>query len=468
MVAPNSSLLLRTPREASYTYDITAGQNPRNKNLFYITFTQESGISSGSYMNNLGFYTKSVTLPEVNAKVEMLNQYNKKRLINTSYTTSQVRIVFYDTVDTAATQFFNAYSQQYFGDFRHDGNETDFQYDITINSFLDNASAGYGFAPAAINSTDNNSQFWLTTISIYQVWGGNYVQYDLVNPKIISWAPEGLDYASSDMNMISMSVEYEALIYVNDGIQQSISSNAVLASAFASYDLYGDVIDEPNSSPTTPTGNTSSATLTSQYSSVNAPAIPTINTVSQPVSSTSYGSYSFGSPTTSTNTSTDLAVLALSNPQLASVLNLTNTNLSNTTNSNIPSSNALNNLYTQQAGISTAQYNAAVAQLQNAGITDINSSLGQALVAAVIANSLLNNTQGFSSTTAPDASAYPDQNPTSSNNLLTLSQTVLSILNGQSSGSVQYGVNTAVTPTSTPTIVNQTVLNDSNTVLPSS
>jgi hypothetical protein len=434
MAAITGSSLLRTPRQASYTFGLGGPSSPRPKNLFYCTITKV-GIGS-AWQNTLGFLVKSVDRPQVAVQVEELNQYNKKRQINTGFKVSPVRMVIYDTKDSLALQFWNEYASQYFGDFRHEQNLSDFGYDVVSNQFLDAANAGFGFAPSAVSqsSTDINEQFFIAEINIYQVYGAEFTKYSLINPKITSFDPEGLSYEDSAMGTIGFAIAYEAVIYANGGAPQPISSDNVLSAAFGDYNLYGDTYEFPDGTPVLPPTPSPLSGVTTQiyqpYPFAPSVSQSTAQSGSNATGSlSSFGSYNFGSLSNNVlNTASDIALIALSNPTLASALNIIGTDLGFSGSSLVATNgNPLTDPYTQQASLNPAIYDLAAAVVANevnaGGITD-------SIIAGIVAASAATGTS-------------PAQLAAAANQL-SLALSVYYTLNTQGSSTIQIGVNTDV------------------------
>lgn len=448
-MTPDGHLILRSPREASSTFSLGGTMTPRPKNLFYVSFIKSGVVSS--WQRTLGFLAKSVERPGAQVQTEELNQYNKRRIITTGIKHNPIRLQLYDTIDSQAVQMWDEYAKQYFGDYRHDGYYSDYQSDIIGDQWNDNANGGFGFAPLAAtpNVTDDNAQFFLQVVSIYQVYGGNYVQFDLFNPKIINFEMDQLSYDVNDISMVSMQLAYEAVIHVNSGVPQPISGNSYLSEIFKTSYLNGDVLDNPNvkaapifSSLQTPTDNTSTTfqpyiaststgTLSNSAGSVGTGAL------------SAFGNFNFGSltPTQQTSVGTEISALAAQNPQLAAALNLTSTNTSP------PASNRLINPYNTQTSLDAQVYYAAQSMAQGAAGSGLNSSginLASALMAAALSAAGIDATVGGDSVVAATTSAAGAPQTADikgADGTANPSPPVLAVLNATSSPTVQMGVN---------------------------
>jgi hypothetical protein len=249
---------LRTPHQASRIFGLDGPAAPRPKNLFYVSFkrgndTVASQTSQSAWQRDISFRVKAVDRPGVTPEVQELNQYNKKRQVYTGYKLQQMKVTFYDTADNTAGQMWNDYAQHYFGDFRHDENRDDFRWDVMANEYRDTAGAGFGFAPRQASQTEmeENVQFFFDTISVFQVFKQQFVQFDIINPKITSFDADDLSYEDSGIGLFTMVVAYEAIIYVNNGQPQAISENGSVSEVFAkgSGEFDGDVIEPDSGTP---------------------------------------------------------------------------------------------------------------------------------------------------------------------------------------------------------------------------
>jgi hypothetical protein len=334
--------ILRSPRQASVTFSLDGKAAPRLKNLFYVRFVRGSSAASQSDWNkDLGFLVKTVERPAISPTTEELNQYNKKRQVYTGYKASPVRISVYDTADSLCQQMWSEYSQYYFGDFGHSITTSDFSYDVTTPDFKDGDGKGFGFVPSGAttmstttSTTDNNSQFFFDRIQIFQVWKGQYIQWDLINPRITSFDPDDLSYEDSQAALVNMTFAYEAIIMANKGAPQAMSASSVLTEAFKDLRLSGDVFDVPTVNTSLAasvfTDATRVATATLQSSLVQAPSVfRTYDTSQAGGALASYGNYDFGAVNVPTaalqplrSLATDLSLQSLANPALAAALNI--------------------------------------------------------------------------------------------------------------------------------------------------
>jgi hypothetical protein len=260
----STKTMLASPDTASIVYGLDSFASPRPKGLFYIRFNRPVLAGGSNWRQGHGFFAKAVDLPTVTPQVEELNQYNKKRIIHTGVKYNPISATFYDTVNSTAMQLWNEYAKYYFGDFNH-ANQTSWNDDITAAKISDSEKTGFGFAArrATAGMPDGlNSQFFFETLEIYQVFGNTFVQTDIINPKINSFEPDGVDYEDMSPLTIRMSLTYEAIRYHNDGQPQELTSSAILSEAFKkefSGQVFnpnlGSVAQRPFSLNSTPVGS---------------------------------------------------------------------------------------------------------------------------------------------------------------------------------------------------------------------
>lgn len=325
---------LRTPRQATLIFGLDGPSAPRPKNLFYARFKQAS-IGSSGWRSDLGFVVKSLDRPSIQPTVEELNQYNKKRQVHTGYKAQPIRMTLYDTADSLALQMWSEYSKHYFGDFRHDRKVSDYYYDITTDTFKDDARGGYGFAPGS--SSDLNQQFFFDAVQVFQIFGRKFVQFDLINPKITGFDPDELNYEDSSAATINLTLSFEAIVYRNDGIPLDVAQEQALVEAFADK-LGGSFLDLPQAESDAFAPRVRSTTYDTLPVDTNSylPTQPASRSYGSSIGGgilSSFGVFDFGAVASTAvrkvlsgdtkHLASDLAYAATNDPVLASLLNLT-------------------------------------------------------------------------------------------------------------------------------------------------
>lgn len=394
------SVITQTPVQSSFVFNLDGSSAPRPKNLFFVRFKRASTSASG-WQKDISFLVKSIDRPSIQPITEELNQYGKKRQVHTGYKVGPVRMTVYDTADSLGMQMFAEYAKHYFGDFRH-ANLSDFRWDVTASE-INGANLGYGFSPNMSGGTDNAS-FFFDALEIYQVFGSEYIQFDLVNPKITTFDPDELSYESSEIGTISMTIAYEAMIFQKDGVPQSASSNAVLREAFGingkfNGQIDADYADGASLSPSSYLGEIVYDAPNLTFPRTNVPDVRPYRTAIGEGALSAQGQFNFG-----TTIGTDPSYSAIQNRatmdlSLASAMSGSNTALATALNLAKPSvtgpSSPLSTITTPYAGtgyLDAASYDVAagaVKALGSGGGRFDSEYIGDSVIQGVVAAALM-------------------------------------------------------------------------------
>lgn len=217
----------------------TFTKTPKHKFLYYVKFIRGTSSSSSSTSNiisattgststdwstGVGFLAKKVTRPNVEFDTEILNQYNKKRVIQTGHSIGKMSINFHDTVDNQVMKMFQEYYQFYYADPQNTTTSA-WINDITNGNFQTGVN-DWGFK---LNSNAATNTYFFDRIELYMVFAGQYSQVNFANPKISSFEPDELSFSEGGETCeIEMNLEFEGMVYVANN--QSISSNSGLVS----------------------------------------------------------------------------------------------------------------------------------------------------------------------------------------------------------------------------------------------
>ena len=222
-------LEFRDSRLASQTFRMNAESwngVPKSKFLFYVRFMR-SGATGGTggttavdWSKGVGLTVKIVDRPKVAFDTQTLNQYNKKRVVQSRVEYSPLTIRFHDTVDSKVFNMFEEYFRFYYSDPRAPG-DTAWTWDINAPSMVGPGSGRWGFNPPNVEA--NNSYFF-SRMEIYQLYAGQYSQFDIINPKIVSFDPDEMDYTNGGAtHEITMSLQFEGIVY--QGNNKAISAD---------------------------------------------------------------------------------------------------------------------------------------------------------------------------------------------------------------------------------------------------
>lgn len=207
-------LMLRNSRYATVINkaNSTIQAMPRQKFLFYATFNPSSALTGvkdfSSWQSGFAFQISKIDRPKFTIDVKQVNQYNRKRLVQTGIEYDPVSITLHDTVDDRVLRVWQSYYQWYFGDGRSK-NSTVWNSNVIENTF--SLSSGWGFSPP--NTSMSNTNFF-ESLDIYTFYGKKYTQVRMWNPKITSIEFDGMDTESSAFAVSNMSVKHEGVSYM--------------------------------------------------------------------------------------------------------------------------------------------------------------------------------------------------------------------------------------------------------------
>jgi len=275
---------LRDYQHASKTFVTNAyGYAPKYKFLFHVYFDlNESLIGQLADMptdRNYGLAVKTVQLPKYTFDLHTMNQYNRKRIVQTKIKYDPVNIVFHDDNSSLITKLWHNYYTYYYKDalqpdpmiiqsktssaLKGLSNTTSTQdinqrnmYEPDISS---NDDWGYIGEPALTNAGYQVSKLggvvktpFFRSINIYGFNQHNFILYRLINPIIESFAHDTYDYSQGNGVMEhQMSVQYETVKYYTGAIDGKKPSEIITGFGDSShYDTTTSPIATPGSNST--------------------------------------------------------------------------------------------------------------------------------------------------------------------------------------------------------------------------
>ena len=225
---------------------------PRNKFLFHCYFNINTSMipSLAAVYNStekatIGLMVKTVQLPKFKLETEILNQYNRKRVIQKKINYQPVTTTFHDDGgDLIRNMWYNYYSYYYkdpnqaYGPPAQNGSigpiQTlpGFSYnarDIYANDRVVNdwgyVGEGYDQGNAGSNGVGSGGDQssgkppFFRDITIYGMDQHKWASYTLINPLISSWDHDTYSYSEGGGTMQnSMTIEYETVKYFTGAI----------------------------------------------------------------------------------------------------------------------------------------------------------------------------------------------------------------------------------------------------------
>lgn len=247
-------------------FEFYVGINLNDFQLYDGTGTRKyikSFFNSTEY-NQIHPLVKSVEMPSAKINTDVLNQYNRRRMSQTKVSFEPIRMVFHDVIDGKVLKFWDMYYRYYFMEGNESGMNapkqgpgfkspmslsslvksitptlnpalanigTDIKKLFNFNNpFSDPPTNSFGSKNALQNIVENrldnhhfgynlqqvgNVRELIQSIDIFQVHGGRFNQVRLVNPRIVSFNHDTLNYSTSDKTLeITLTIMYEYSYYI--------------------------------------------------------------------------------------------------------------------------------------------------------------------------------------------------------------------------------------------------------------
>jgi hypothetical protein len=217
---------LRDYTHASKTFTPNFYQNaPKYKFLFHTYFEINQEIYANGFDNrqNLGLLVKEIKLPSYSFDTFQMNQYNRKRIIQTKIKYEPVNITFHDDNANQATKLWQAYYQYNYRDsipgiFKTSDRNT-YQSSIIGDEF--------GFTGDAYNSSGTKVPFFKSII-VYGLNRHNFTMYKLINPVITAFNHDTYNYDQGNGIMQNqMTIDYETVVYDYGALDGTRPNNVV-------------------------------------------------------------------------------------------------------------------------------------------------------------------------------------------------------------------------------------------------
>jgi hypothetical protein len=272
---------VRDYTHAAKTFRTNSYQNaPKLKFLFHVYFeinpaAYSKGIATGS---NFGLEVKSVGLPKYSFDTHVMNQYNRKRIVQTKLKYNPVTINFHDDNGNMINDMWYNYYTYYYKDankpvLQSTGTST---VQTVVNAVTNAGSTDYNsrttYKPDITGDEDwgyiGESSFQSGTVSqanqgiskipffkSIQIYGFNqhqFMQYTLINPIITSFEHDTYNYAEGSGVMENkMTIDYETVKYAEGALNGTNPSSTVTGFGIqTNYDTTLSPIARPGSNAT--------------------------------------------------------------------------------------------------------------------------------------------------------------------------------------------------------------------------
>jgi len=185
----------------------------------YEEFFKEQGQE---FRLQIGSLVRRASLPSLELKTETKNQYNRKKIVNTTTEFQPVNITVLDTVGNEWLTLLMKYYTYHYMNARNEGagtRDVGRRPDYTTGNDFTNSV--FGFDGGAWNSNKagynvNITPYFFERIDYVLYHGNKGVQYSLLNPVLTGFKTSEIDYAESGLMNFDLTFEYENFTVFNE------------------------------------------------------------------------------------------------------------------------------------------------------------------------------------------------------------------------------------------------------------
>lgn len=223
----------KTFRSNSYAYA------PKYKFLFHTYFSINSEAWPDGVGKNFGILVKDIRLPTYNFTTLQLNQYNRKRIIQTKIKYDPVTISFHDDNSNTINKLWYAYYTYHY----NDSNKPNVMFagkrgstppangtnnsqklsmaDYNVSNIYNDSITGnadWGFYGEAAKTNSNGQKLpFFQNITVFGFNQHSFTAYTLINPVITAFNHDTYNYEEgSGVMKNTMTIDYETVVY-NEG-----------------------------------------------------------------------------------------------------------------------------------------------------------------------------------------------------------------------------------------------------------
>lgn len=185
-----------------------------------------------SFRTQISSLVQTATLPSVNFNTEIKNQYNIKRIVQTSASFDPVSINVIDTVNNEwLIVFMRYFSYMYMQPKHKTATGTGNNRDLNPKSYASNSATltrmskfmADSFESNAAGLNVNANYNFFDQIKLVTYAGGKGVEYILFKPVLTKFDLGDIDYKSSDFRQFSMAFDYENFT-INEKVNFNLNS----------------------------------------------------------------------------------------------------------------------------------------------------------------------------------------------------------------------------------------------------
>lgn len=215
----NSPANLKDYQHANRTYVRDNYQrSPKLSFLYYIVFNINPAATKSNEWNqkkkkDVGILVKKIDIPRFTVNTDVLNQYNRKTVIQTGIKYNPVSVEFHDDSNNITSGLWENYYKYYYADSAYDRGQK-----LKPESFSDTK---YGSIDYAYGLNHTQTIPFFESVDIYVLHQKQFTQYTLLNPIITEWAYDNLNQDENGKTLTSrMQLAYENVLFRYGRIQK--------------------------------------------------------------------------------------------------------------------------------------------------------------------------------------------------------------------------------------------------------
>lgn len=258
----------KTFRSKSYAFA------PKYKFLFHTYFNINQNAWSEGAGKNFGILVKDIKLPSYNFQTQQLNQYNRKRIVQTKIKYDPVSITFHDDNTNTINKLWYAYYTYYYNDANKpnvmfsgkrgsgrtpngiNNSQQQTMADYNVSNIYKPSITGnvdWGYVGETANPGPNGQKVpFFQNITVFGFNQHNFTAYTLINPIITAFGHDTYNYEEGGGVMKNtMTIDYETVVYDEGAIDGRTPEDIVTGFGDrANYDRKTSPIQQPGANGT--------------------------------------------------------------------------------------------------------------------------------------------------------------------------------------------------------------------------
>jgi len=226
---------LKDYKHAAKTFRADSYANaPKYKFVFHTYFNINQEAYPGGAGGNYGLLVKDIKLPSYSFQTAQLNQYNRKRIVQTKLRYDPVQVTFHDDNGNSINKLWYAYYTYYYADATkptvflgkrgarppNNGNSNSQQStmaDYNISNIYEDSITGndnWGYIGETNQPKFGHKAPFFQNITVFGFNQHNFTAYTLINPIITNFGHDTYNYEEGGGVMKNtMTIDYETVVY---------------------------------------------------------------------------------------------------------------------------------------------------------------------------------------------------------------------------------------------------------------